>query len=95
VLVVLPIDPLSALLLLLTGPLIPLFMALIGSSADALTRRQWTALSRMSAYFLDVIQGLGMLKTLGSSREQAHTLTLVSERFRTATMACCGLPFSS
>ncbi len=55
--VVFPLDFLSGLVLLLTAPLIPVFMILIGNQADAVTRRQWTALSRMSAHFLDVLQG--------------------------------------
>jgi ATP-binding cassette subfamily C protein CydD len=63
-----PIDPLSGIILLLTAPLIPVFMVLIGNAARALTRKQWTALSRMSAYFLDVLQGLTTLKTLGRSK---------------------------
>jgi ATP-binding cassette, subfamily C, bacterial CydD len=56
--VILPRDPLSGIGLLLTGPLIPFFMFLIGSTAHSLTRTQWTALGKMSAYFLDTLQGL-------------------------------------
>ena len=66
-----PLDPLTALILLLTAPLLPVFMVLIGSAAKTQTRRQWLALSRMSAYFLDVLQGLTTLKALGRSREQS------------------------
>jgi len=42
-------------------------MILIGNMADALTRRQWTSLSRMSAHFLDVLGGLTTLKLLGAA----------------------------
>ena len=56
--VVFPRDPLSGLVLLLTAPLIPVFMYLIGKTAEALTRRQWDTLSRLSAHFLDSLQGL-------------------------------------
>jgi len=59
---VVPVDPLSGLVLLLTAPLIPFFMILIGSLANILSRRQWTTLSRMSAHFLDVLQGLTTLQ---------------------------------
>ena len=60
-----PLDPLSGLVLLLTAPLIPVFMILIGSLAEGLSRRQWGALSRMSAHFLDMLQGLTTLKLFG------------------------------
>lgn len=93
--VVFCIDALSGLVLLLTGPLIPFFMVLIGNSAANLSQRQWTALSRMSAYFLDVIQGLTTLKTLGRSQEQAATVAQVSERFRQVTMRVLRVTFLS
>ncbi len=54
--VVFPLDWISGLVFLFTAPLIPVFMTLIGKTAERLTSRQWTALSRMSAYFLDSLQ---------------------------------------
>jgi ATP-binding cassette, subfamily C, bacterial CydD len=54
----LPIDWISAALLVLTAPAIPVLMILTGSHAEEHMKRQWTALSRMSAHFLDVLQGL-------------------------------------
>lgn len=92
---VLPVDLLSALVLLLTAPLIPVFMVLIGSLAKTLTRRQFQTLNRMSAYFLDVLQGLTALKTLGRSKEQAGVIEQVSERFRTTTMGVLRVTFLS
>ncbi len=92
---VFPLDLLSGLVLLLTAPLIPLFMTLIGSVTAALTRRQWTALSRMSAHFLDVLQGLTTLKLLGRSREQLKTIAQVSDRFRQTTMGVLRVAFLS
>ncbi len=92
---VLPVDLLSALVLLLTAPLIPIFMVLIGSLAKTLTRRQFQTLNRMSAYFLDVLQGLTALKTLGRSKEQAGVIEQVSERFRTTTMGVLRVTFLS
>ncbi|MCL4395228.1 MAG: thiol reductant ABC exporter subunit CydD, partial [Chloroflexi bacterium] len=90
-----PIDLLSAVVLLVTGPLVPLFMILIGRAADALTRRQYSALSRMSAHFLDVLQGLTTLKILRASREQSSAIARVSERFRDATMDVLRVAFLS
>jgi thiol reductant ABC exporter CydD subunit len=90
-----PRDWVSGLILLLTAPLIPIFMVLIGKAAEALTRRQWTSLSRMSAHFLDVLQGLATLKHLGRSREQVEAIARISEQFRQATMDVLRIAFLS
>ena len=92
---VFPLDPLSGLALLLTGPLIPLFMVLIGGAAQKQTNRQWTALSRMSAYFLDTLQGMVTLKALGRSREQIGRIARVSEQYRETTMSVLRVAFIS
>jgi ATP-binding cassette subfamily C protein CydCD len=92
---VFPIEPLSGFLLLITAPLIPVFMILLGGLADVLTRRQWQTLSRMSAYFLDVLQGLTALKTLGRSHEQTAKITSLSEKHRQATMQVLRVTFLS
>ena len=88
-------DPLSAVILLLTGPLIPVFMYLIGKQAEQSTSRQWKLLNQMSAYFLDVIQGLTTLKLLGRSKQQVHQIAQVSERFRQVTLEVLRLTFLS
>ncbi len=92
---VFPADPLSGLVLLVTAPLIPLFMMLIGSVADALTRRQWSELSRMSAHFLDVLQGLTTLKLFGRSREQIAVIRQITDRHRDATLRVLRVAFLS
>lgn len=94
-LVVFPADPLSGVVLLLTGPLIPIFMFLIGSNAQRLTGRQWDALGRMSAYFLDTLQGLATLKALGRAAEQAGRIAQVGEQYRRATMSVLRVTFLS
>ena len=94
-LVVLRVDLLSAVILLITAPLIPLFMVLIGDRAKSLTTRQWTFLSRMSAYFLDVIQGLGTLKVFGRSRDQIQVIRQIGERYRSTTMGILKITFLS
>jgi thiol reductant ABC exporter CydD subunit len=90
-----PLDLISGLVLLFTAPLIPVFMALIGSLAESLTRKQWLNLSRMSAYFLDVLQGLATLKILGRSREQIQLIARASDRYRDATMSVLRVAFLS
>ena len=92
---VFPLDFLSGLVLLLTGPLIPFFMILIGKAADALARRQYADLSVMSAHFLDVLQGLATLKMFGRSRAQIDTIARVSQRFRDATLSVLRVSFLS
>ena len=69
---VFPRDPSSAVLLLVTGPVIPLLMVLVGSYAEEHTRRQWGALSRMGASFLDAMQGLSTLKVFGRSANESE-----------------------
>ena len=93
--IIFPVDNLTGLVLLITAPLIPVFMVLIGDRSSALTRRQWSLLSRTSAYFLDVIQGLKTLKALGQSRRQSAVIEQVSDQFRAATMNVLRVTFLS
>jgi thiol reductant ABC exporter CydD subunit len=92
---VFPRDTLTGLVLLLTAPLIPIFMILIGNVAEAMTRRQWTSLSRMSAHFLDVLQGLTTLKLLGRGRDQIQTIAQISDQFRQTTLGVLRVAFLS
>ena len=93
--VVFPLDLLSGLVLLLTAPMIPFLMILIGKAANRQSRRQWTQLSRMSAHFLDALQGLPTLKMFGQSRAQIAVIAAISERFRDATMSVLRVAFLS
>ncbi len=93
--VVFPIDTLSAVILLLTAPLIPIFMVLVGKTTEALTNRQYQTFSRMSAFFLDSLRGLTELKNLGRSAEHAARLDAISERYRSATMRVLRVSFLS
>lgn len=94
-LAVLPLDLLSGLVLLLTAPLIPFFMILIGRLADAVTRRQWAVLSRMSAHFLDALQGLTTLKLFGRSRAQVNVIARIGDQFRQTTLGVLRVAFLS
>ena len=94
-LLVFPIDPLSGLVLMVTAPLIPFFMILIGKWANTQSQKQWRALSLMSAHFLDVLQGLTTLKMFGRSRDQTQTIHQVSEHFRDTTMSVLRIAFLS
>lgn len=92
---VFPIDLLSGCVLLITAPLIPFFMILIGNAAEALTRKQYAALSVLGAHFLDVLQGLTTLKIFGRSRAQIETIARVSEQFRSTTLSVLRVAFLS
>jgi thiol reductant ABC exporter CydD subunit len=89
------LDPLSGAVLLVTGPLIPLFMFLIGSSARNRTRRQWVTLSRLSARFLDAVRALPVLKVFGHAAAEIERIEEASERFRTITMEVLRIAFLS
>jgi ATP-binding cassette subfamily C protein CydD len=92
-LVVLPVDWLSGLVMLFTAPLIPLFMILIGQGVAAVNQRQWHQLARMGAHFLDVIQGLTTLKLFNASRREAAVIARISEDYRHSTMQVLRLAF--
>ncbi len=94
-LVVFPIDPLSGAILLLTAPLIPFFMYLIGRAGEGLTKRQFETLGRFSAYFIDSLQGLTTLKLFGQSKAQVDNIARVSDEYRNATLKVLQVTFLS
>ena len=92
---VFPRDPSSAVLLLVTAPVIPVLMVLVGGYAEEHTRRQWRALSRMGASFLDALQGLTTLKIFGRSADEGEKVAAASEEFRRRTMKVLRYAFLS
>jgi len=90
-----PLDFLSGIILLVTAPLIPFFMILIGKGAEIVTNRQYKTLSRLSAHFLDSLQGLTTLKIFGRSNAYAKSIADVSDQFRDRTMAVLRITFLS
>jgi len=93
--VVLPSDWLSGLILLVTAPLIPLFMILLGKGAEDLSQQQWWQLTRLSARFLDTLQGLTTLKLFNASRREAQVVASISEAYRESTMKVLRVAFLS
>jgi ATP-binding cassette subfamily C protein CydD len=93
--VVFPIDVLTFGVLLATAPLIPLFMALIGSAAGGLARRQFAQLRRLGAHFLDIFQGLVTLKLFNRSQAQTQSIAHMTDQFRQATMRVLRVSFLS
>lgn len=84
--VVLLLDPLTTLVLLFTGPLLVLLLALIGSSVKDIAQRRFQELSWLSAYFLDMLQGLTTLKLFGRSREKIEAIRAISARYGSTTL---------
>src|SRR5512134_1973385 len=93
--VVFPIDLLSGIVMLVTAPLIPFFMIMIGKGAEIVTRRQFQTLSRLSAHFLDSLQGLTTLKLFGQSKAHAKNIENVSNQFRDTTLGVLRITFLS
>ena len=94
-LVVFPMDLLTGIVFVVTAPLIPLFMVLIGKMSDAVTRRQWLGLQRMGDFLLDSIRGLKTLLLLGRSRDRLAQIRRVSEDYRTVTLNVLKVTFLS
>ena len=92
---VLSVDWLSAVILALTLPTIPLFMALIGHYAQQRTRRRWETFARLGAHFLDVLQGLPTLRIFGRGPAQVQRIRDISERLRAGTMSTLRIAFVS
>jgi ATP-binding cassette subfamily C protein CydD len=82
-------------LLLATAPLIPLFMILVGMGAESISQRHFQSLSRMSAYFLDVLQGISTLKLFNRSQGTEETIARVSNNYRLRTMRVLRVAFLS
>ena len=82
-------------ILLMTYPLIPFFMILIGKKADKLNKQQWERMQFLGGHFLDVLQGLTTLKVFGRAKEQVHVIGRLSGEFRDATLKVLRIAFLS
>ena len=84
--VVLVLDPWTTLVYLFAGPMLLLLLALIGGQTKAIQERRYQEMSWMSAFFLDMLQGLPTLKMFGRSREQAGNISEISQQYGSTTM---------
>lgn len=80
---------------LVTAPLIPAMMIMIGKGAENLSQKNFQLLSRMSAHFLDTLQGLPTLKLFMRSKEEAERIAESSEEYRKGTMSVLRVAFLS
>ncbi|MFF7439982.1 thiol reductant ABC exporter subunit CydD [Streptomyces sp. NPDC008122] len=88
-------DWVSAAIIVVTLPLIPVFMILIGWYTQARMDRQWKLLSRLSGHFLDVVAGLPTLKVFGRAKAQAESIRAITSEYRAATMRTLRIAFIS
>ena len=88
-------DWISAVIIGVTLPLIPVFAVLIGLHTKAQTQRQWQLLARLGGHFLDVVAGLPTLKVFGRAKAQAEVIKEVTGAHRAATMATLRVAFLS
>ena len=93
--VVLGADLLSAVILAVTIPLIPLFLALIGMYTQSRVDRQWRVLGQLSGHFLDLVSGLPTLKAFGRAKAQERAIRGIGEEYRSSTMGVLRISFLS
>jgi ATP-binding cassette subfamily C protein CydCD len=89
------VDPWSALVVVLTLPLLPVFAALIGRHTQEQTQRRWGAMAQLAGHFLDVVRGLPTLVVYGRARAQVAVVREVGERHRLATVRTLRTAFLS
>ena len=89
------IDITSALVMLATLPLVPVFMWLIGRFTEERTRERWQALRLLSTHYLDVVRGLPTLRSFNRSHAQEQAIAETSERYRRTTMGTLRVGFLS
>jgi len=89
------VDPASALIAVLTLPLIPVFGALVGRATERRAQERWEASARLSGHFLDVVRGLAALRLYGRAERQVAVVRQMTERHRAATVRVLRIAFLS
>ena len=95
VLCLLFVDWSSALIVLATLPLLPVFAELIGRFTQDATQRRWQTQTRLAGHFLDVMRGLPTLVSYGRAEHQAEQVSAVGDRHRIATVRTLRIAFLS
>ena len=90
-----PINWAAGMILLVTAPLIPIFMALVGMGAADANRRNFVALARLSGNFLDSLRGLDTLRLFHRGTAEIDQIKRSTESFRARTMDVLRLAFLS
>ncbi len=92
---IVPTDWVSAVILVVSAPLIPIFMVLIGRGTEALNQAQWRKLAHLAAHLFDAIEGLTTLKLFNASRAETRLIAQTSEAYRVSTMEVLRVAFLS
>ncbi len=92
---IVPADLVAAVTIIVTLPLIPVFMALVGLTTERLNRRRLGMLTQLGHHFLDVLSGLPTLTVFGRAKAQAETIRQVTGEFRRTTIRTLRLAFLS
>ena len=92
---VIPTDWVSGLIMLISAPLIPLFMVILGRGTEALNQAQWRTLARLGGRLFDAIEGLTTLKLFNASRAEIEAIAAMSDAYRRETMAVLRIAFLS
>jgi ATP-binding cassette subfamily C protein CydD len=93
--VVLWLDWLAALFLLLSAPLIPLFMALVGMGAERLNREQFLAVTRLAGHFLDRVRGITTLQLFNRTERSVDEVFTAADDYRQRSMRTLRIAFLS
>ncbi|MGR5236939.1 heme ABC transporter permease/ATP-binding protein CydD [Vibrio alfacsensis] len=93
--VVFPINWAAGLIFLITAPLVPIFMALVGMKAADANRKNFKALQRLSGHFYDRLQAMTTIRLFDRTQSETETLKGASEVFRTRTMDVLKIAFLS
>ena len=89
------LDPLSALICVLTLPLIPFFGALIGRYTADSVQKKWQSLGTLSKYFEDSLRGFITLKIFGRTKSQSERIGLMGDKYTAETMKVLKISFLS
>ncbi|MEZ8376346.1 cysteine/glutathione ABC transporter permease/ATP-binding protein CydD [Vibrio cyclitrophicus] len=93
--VVFPVNWAAGLIFLLTAPLVPMFMALVGMKAADANRKNFKALQRLSGHFYDRLQSMATIRLFDRTNAETEVLKGASEVFRTRTMDVLKIAFLS
>ncbi|EMN7268529.1 heme ABC transporter permease/ATP-binding protein CydD [Vibrio parahaemolyticus] len=93
--VVFPVNWAAGLIFLVTAPLVPIFMALVGIKAAEANRKNFKAMQRLSGHFYDRLQAMTTIRLFDRTKSETETLKGASKVFRTRTMDVLKIAFLS
>jgi len=92
---VFPLDLISGVIFLVTAPLIPFFMILVGKFSEKNNQKQWRSLSKLSSFFLDSIRGMRTLIMYNQKENHLHRILKANSEFLNQSMTVLRISFLS